>query len=131
MSVRWDDLIDDNQEMISMFTRENMLADRRRARLLYFEFIGFIVKDDHQLLLQDFKEWHNVEDWQGAGAEQEKAIERSLEVRLRAVLNALFEPIDHREDKLNLTAQAWKQIVFHIQSVTYKEIWATSVDGLH
>ena len=121
MSVRWDDLIDDNQEMISMFTRENMLADRRRARLLYFEFIGFIVKDDHQLLLQDFKEWHNVEDWQGAGAEQEKAIERSLEVRLRAVLNALFEPIDHREDELNLTAQAWSRLLFTYKALHMKK----------
>ena len=123
MSVRWDDLIDDNQEMISMFTRENMLADRRRARLLYFEFIGFIVKDDHQMLLQDFKEWHNVEDWQGAGAEQEKAIERSLEVRLRAVLNALFEPIDHREDELNLTAQAWSRLLFTYKALHIKKSW--------
>ena len=124
-AARCGDLVEDNQEMILGFLRESMLAERRRARLLYFEFIGFIAKDDHQMLLQDF------EEWQGAGAEQEKTIERNLEIRLRAVLNAFFEPIDHREDELNLTAQAWKQIVFHIPNVTYKEIRATSVDGLH
>ena len=67
-----------------------------------------------------------------------------LETRLSAVFHALFRP--DTQDRVNLTGDAWTQIVFHIQSllpeindrryvdrygVRHAAIRATSADGLH
>ncbi len=83
------------------------------------------------------------------------AIERSLETRLRAVVDEVFRPLPRNSgvqaagvqaaetDELNLTGDAWTQIGFRIQAVLPEfesdfpeedecgEIRATSADGLH
>jgi hypothetical protein len=149
----WDEIPFDNQLMIWRSVYEDMLADRRRARLLCFKFMGFIAQVDrlelllgvdtwlHQWrLFEDLNNSLNYFDWPPE-PEPLQAVERRLETRLRAVLDEVFRPLDKTEDELNLTGQAWTQIAFRIQDVRrevrssdgyrHAEIRATSVDCLH
>jgi hypothetical protein len=81
----------------------------------------------------------NFADWPPLPAEELHAVERRLETRLRSVLDALFRT--DTQDEVNLTAEAWRQVVFRIQAVQREistangyrlaEIRATSADGLH
>jgi hypothetical protein len=154
-TAAWDDIPFDNQLMIHRYVYEQERADRYRARALRFEFRGFIAQADRQELLQALEAWltlranlptsfQQVEQH----AQQQAAIRRRLETRLRAVFDSVFRcwdffdgPDELNSDELNLSDEAWAQVALHVQRLLPEvetpdhrqaaEIRATSADGLH
>jgi hypothetical protein len=157
-AATWHDIPLDNRLMILRSAREQRQADRYRARVLRFQFRGYIALADHQELQQALEEWSNLyphtpyEQEHEQEHEQEQhplrreQIVRRLETRLRAVFDTLFRSwtdASGTPDELNLTAHAWAQVAFRVQAIRPEELrlpsnWtapaeirATSPDGLH
>jgi hypothetical protein len=130
---------------------EQERAERYRARVLRFQLTGFIGEAEREELLLGVEHWCaqwslyeqandglNFDDWPSE-PEQLHAVERRLETRLRPVFDTLFRA--DTQERVNLMADAWTQIVFHIQAVLpesrtangyrHAQIRATSADGLH
>jgi hypothetical protein len=128
--AHWDDLNDDNKWMISRLLKENMRERLRRTRLLEYVYSGVMDEEDRVALLQ------GIADWYEDDPESRQASRQMIESRLRTVFDALFRPDE--EDKVNLSAQAWAQVAFHIkQDPTegygnyLRKITAESTDKLH
>jgi hypothetical protein len=154
-AAAWDDIPFDCKLRCLRLAFEAERADRYRARALRFEFRGFIALADRQELLQALEAWltlrlptslQQVEQH----AQQQAAIRRRLETRLRAVFDSVFRCSDFfddelNSDELNLSDEAWAQVAFHVQSLLPEvetpvetphhrqaaEIRASSADGLH
>jgi hypothetical protein len=151
-SGSWDEMPLDIQLEILKQAHEQERAERYQARVLRFQFKGYIALTDRQelwMLVEDWLETHSVQTLTETQAIETQAIERCLETRLRAVFDTLFrswtDAFDS-PDELNLTDQAWAQTAFHIQAVLpevespdgpadfgyrHAQIRATSADGLH
>jgi hypothetical protein len=172
----WDDVPFDNHSMIWSMVgeatraerlRERQLYERCRERRLYFLFDGFIDETTYRELWLGHEAWLDRRQQHLCIWEQFRRhdlrlhdIERSLETRLRAVVDEVFRPLPRNSgvqsggqaeetDELNLpaeplTGEAWTQIGFRIQAVLpalesswspqvdeCAEIRATSADGLH
>jgi hypothetical protein len=152
----WDEIPFDNQVMIWRNVYEQERAERYqeryRARVLRFQLTGFIGEAKREELRLGVEHWTavwnryalandglNFEDWPPLPTEELNAVEGRLETRLRSVFDALFRA--DIQDEVNLTAEAWTQVVFRIQAVLreirtangycHAEIRATSADGLH
>jgi hypothetical protein len=152
----WDEIPFDNQLMIwrNVYEQERAerIVERYRPRVLRFQLIGFISEAEREELRLGVEHWTDVwnryalandglnfEDWPPLPTEQLNAIEARLETRLRSVFDGLFRA--DTQDEVNLTAEAWTQVVWRIQAVLpesttengyrHAQIRATSTDGLH
>jgi len=105
--AHWDDLNADNKWMISRLLKENMRERLRRTRLLNYVYSGVMDEEDRVALLQVIADWYEDDP------ESRQASRQMIESRLRTVFDALFRPDE--EDKVNLSAQAWAQVAFHIK----------------
>ena len=102
----------------------------RRYRRMRYEYSGVIDEDDRVALLKDIAKWN-------VGTERQRHINKhEAETLLRIVFDELFQADEN--DEVNLSAQEWEQVVFHIEEApTYYHgghsgiIKAKSTDSRH
>ena len=142
----WDALAFDNKLMALRYAHEEMRAERYRARVMDYLFVGHIVQDDQYDLWQgvQFLLWGSLnhgEKWRST-----RLWQSHLATLLRAVLSRLFVPLNDSDVEMNLTGPAWTQIAFHIYELIHDDrivaraghrsfrrigFRARSADGLH
>lgn len=102
----------------------------RRYRRMRYEYSGVIDEDYRHALLQNIAEWN-------VGTERRRNINKQYaETLLRLVFDELFKA--DTNDEVNLSAQEWEKVVFHIEGApTYYHgghsgiIKAKSTDSRH